>query len=170
LKNYFSKGLLPPKYKTVLVCSSSGSSKKQTEITSPKETEQNRYPIMEGRFSQELGPVPSSASSGFCPLTRTTPLVDVLLELDTRKILFPPTATDGTLEELLAQSTRDVAIKDGDTSRTQQRQRRQTKNAATERDGVRAATATSFFFCFSQNDKNGKLRDRFDCRPFARVG
>jgi hypothetical protein len=74
LKNYFSKGLLPPKYKTVLVCSSSGSSKKQTEITSPKETEQNRYPIMEGRFSQELGPqVPSSASSGFCPLTRTTP-------------------------------------------------------------------------------------------------
>jgi hypothetical protein len=37
LKNYFSKGLLPPKYKTVLVCSSS-ETKKQTEITSPKET------------------------------------------------------------------------------------------------------------------------------------
>jgi hypothetical protein len=60
------------------------------------------------------------------------------------------------LEELLAQSTRDVAMKtvilrvrssDSDD-----------KCAATERDGVRAATATTFFFCLSQNDKNGKLR------------
>jgi hypothetical protein len=63
LEEHFSK-MLPPKYKTVLVCSSSSSSKaaSKTEITSPKETEQNRYPIMEGRFSQELGPVPSSSS------------------------------------------------------------------------------------------------------------
>jgi hypothetical protein len=103
---------------------------RQTETSPSKETEPGRDPITggDGNDTQEPGqqvPSPPPASVPQNQQTRT-PLVDVLLELDERKILFPPTATRKDLEELLVQRTRAAEAQDN--SRSQQRQRqRQTE-------------------------------------------